>query len=329
MAFSTQSGALGLAILEYAQRVNLGISTFVSIGNKADVSSNDLLQYWDDDPQHRTSSCCTWRASAIRASSARSRARSGAHKPIVAVKAGPLAAGARAASSHTGALAASDTLVDALFRDAGVIRTDDARRAVRCRDAARASAAARRAARRDSHQRRRARHPRGRRVRGARPAASRRCSIDTIDRAAGVSAGRREVCTTRWTCWRRRRAEHYAARDPLLLADPGVDSLLTIFIPPLVTAAADAARRSPKPRAARQKPVLATFLGVDDAVRDAGADPVAIGFPKPASRARARCRIRAVAVTAGGQHARLRAEVGGSAHGGRRRAGAGKRLADA
>ena len=50
VAFSTQSGALGLAILEYAQRVNLGISTFASIGNKADVSSNDLIQYWADDP---------------------------------------------------------------------------------------------------------------------------------------------------------------------------------------------------------------------------------------------------------------------------------------
>ena len=52
-AFSTQSGALGLAILEYARRVNLGLSTFASIGNKADVSSNDLIQYWSDDPQTR------------------------------------------------------------------------------------------------------------------------------------------------------------------------------------------------------------------------------------------------------------------------------------
>ena len=50
VALSTQSGALGLAILDYAARLNIGFSTFASIGNKADVSSNDLLQYWADDP---------------------------------------------------------------------------------------------------------------------------------------------------------------------------------------------------------------------------------------------------------------------------------------
>lgn len=51
MAFSTQSGALGLAILDYVRQLNLGISTFVSVGNKADVSGNDLVQYWADDPR--------------------------------------------------------------------------------------------------------------------------------------------------------------------------------------------------------------------------------------------------------------------------------------
>lgn len=56
VAMSTQSGALGLAILDYARRLNLGISTFVSVGNKADVSSNDLIQYWAEDPRPSTES---------------------------------------------------------------------------------------------------------------------------------------------------------------------------------------------------------------------------------------------------------------------------------
>ena len=122
VAFSTQSGALGLAILEYARRVNLGISTFASIGNKADVSSNDLIQYWSDDP--KTNVILLYLESFGNPRKFGQLAREvGRRKPIVAVKAGRSDAGARAASSHTGALAASDTIVDALFRHAGVIRT--------------------------------------------------------------------------------------------------------------------------------------------------------------------------------------------------------------
>jgi succinyl-CoA synthetase alpha subunit/RimJ/RimL family protein N-acetyltransferase len=75
VAMLSQSGALGLAILEHARRLQIGLSTFVSVGNKADVSGNDLLQYWEQDA-NTESSCCTSRASAIRASSARSRAGS-------------------------------------------------------------------------------------------------------------------------------------------------------------------------------------------------------------------------------------------------------------
>ena len=78
VAMSTQSGALGLAILDYARRLDIGISSFVSVGNKADVSGNDLIQYWADDPQHRRSSCSISRASAIRRSSAEIARRVGA-----------------------------------------------------------------------------------------------------------------------------------------------------------------------------------------------------------------------------------------------------------
>jgi acetyl coenzyme A synthetase (ADP forming)-like protein len=123
VAMSTQSGALGLAILDYARRLNLGISTFVSVGNKADVSSNDLIQYWAEDP--RTDVILLYLESFGNPRKfSRIAKRIARSKPIVVVKSGRSRAGARAASSHTGALASTDAVVGALFRQAGIIRTD-------------------------------------------------------------------------------------------------------------------------------------------------------------------------------------------------------------
>jgi acyl-CoA synthetase (NDP forming) len=122
VAFSTQSGALGLAILDYVRRLNLGISSFASIGNKADISGNDLIQYWAEDP--RTDVILLYLESFGNPKKFGQIARRvGRRKPIVAVKAGRSTAGARAASSHTGARATDDALVDTLLRQAGVIRT--------------------------------------------------------------------------------------------------------------------------------------------------------------------------------------------------------------
>jgi acyl-CoA synthetase (NDP forming) len=123
IAMSSQSGALGISILDYARSGGIGISQFVSVGNKADVSGNDLLLGWENDPQtdvillYLESFGNPKKFSRI----ARRIART---KPIVAVKSGRTAAGSRAASSHTGALASSDVAVDALFRQAGVIRVE-------------------------------------------------------------------------------------------------------------------------------------------------------------------------------------------------------------
>jgi len=123
VAMSSQSGALGIAILDYARRSNLGISQFVSVGNKADVSGNDLLMAWEDDPQ--TDVITLYLESfGNPAKFSRLARRIGVRKPIIAVKSGRSAAGSRAASSHTGALASSDEAVTALFRQAGVIRVD-------------------------------------------------------------------------------------------------------------------------------------------------------------------------------------------------------------
>ena len=123
IAMSSQSGALGMAILDYARASAIGISHFVSVGNKADVSGNDLLLAWEDDPQ--TDVILLYLESFGNPKKfSRIARRIGRRKPIVAVKSGRTQAGTRAASSHTGALASSDVAVGALFRQAGVIRVD-------------------------------------------------------------------------------------------------------------------------------------------------------------------------------------------------------------
>ncbi|OGQ79874.1 MAG: GNAT family N-acetyltransferase [Deltaproteobacteria bacterium RIFCSPLOWO2_12_FULL_60_19] len=123
VAMSSQSGALGLAILALAGQRGLGLSTFVSVGNKADVSSNDLLQYWEEDPRTRLILLYLESFGNPRRF-ARIARRVSRSKPIVAIKAGRTGAGTRAAGSHTAALAASDVAVDALFRQTGVIRAE-------------------------------------------------------------------------------------------------------------------------------------------------------------------------------------------------------------
>lgn len=123
IALGSQSGALGLAILEYARALNLGLSTFVSIGNRADVSSNDLLQYWEQDPA--TGVILLYLESFGNpkkfAPIARNITR---NKPVIAVKSGRTPAGSRAAASHTGALATAEVASEALFSQAGIIRVD-------------------------------------------------------------------------------------------------------------------------------------------------------------------------------------------------------------
>ena len=123
VAFSSQSGALGLAILEYASHLGIGISHFVSVGNKADVSGNDLLEFWEHDPG--TAMVLLYLESFGNPRKFLELARRiSRRKPIVAVKSGRTRAGIRAASSHTGSLAGADTAVTALCQQAGVIRTD-------------------------------------------------------------------------------------------------------------------------------------------------------------------------------------------------------------
>jgi acetyl coenzyme A synthetase (ADP forming)-like protein len=126
LGFLSQSGALGVAILNIARQLDIGFSHFVSMGNKADVSGNDLLQYWEDDP--RTDLILMYLESFGNPRRFFQVARRvSKRKPIVAVKSGRTPAGARAASSHTGALVSAqglDIATDALLEQCGVIRVN-------------------------------------------------------------------------------------------------------------------------------------------------------------------------------------------------------------
>jgi acyl-CoA synthetase (NDP forming) len=258
VAFSSQSGALGLAILEHAGRLNLGISSFVSVGNKADVSTNDLLEYWEHDPRTRVILMYVESFGNPRRFSQICR-RVGRTKPIVAVKAGRSRAGARAAGSHTGALAENDALVDALFQDAGVIRTETLEELFEVAALL-------------SHQP----LPSGPRVAiltnagGPGILAADACDAHGLQvphlaaettaalrgflpAAAGFSNPVDMLATAS--------ADDYRRAIPLLLADPAVDALLTIFIPPLVTDTSDVARAIAETARGSAKPMLATFFG--------------------------------------------------------------------
>ncbi|HXX82280.1 MAG TPA: GNAT family N-acetyltransferase [Thermodesulfovibrionales bacterium] len=123
LSIGSHSGALGLALLDYVKSNNLGIAHFASIGNRVDISSNDFLEFWRDD--ENTGVILLYLESFGNPRKFSRIARSVSRKkPIVAVKSGRSEVGRRAASSHTGALAVSDIAVDALFRQAGVIRVN-------------------------------------------------------------------------------------------------------------------------------------------------------------------------------------------------------------
>jgi acetyl coenzyme A synthetase (ADP forming)-like protein len=258
VAMSTQSGALGLAILDYARRLNIGISSFVSVGNKTDVSSNDLIQYWAQDPH--TSVILLYLESFGNPKRFSDIARRvGRIKPIVAVKSGRSQAGARAASSHTGALATSDTAVDALFRQAGVIRTGTLEGLF---DVAALLA----------HQP----IPRGPRVAiltnagGPGILAADACEAKGLEVPALSERTRAELRAflpaaasvgNPVDMLASAPPEHYRQALAAIVRDENVDSVLTIFIPPLVTEPdAVAAAIVDGARHANGKPVAAIFM---------------------------------------------------------------------
>jgi acetyl coenzyme A synthetase (ADP forming)-like protein len=282
VAMSTQSGALGLAILDYARRLNIGISTFVSVGNKADVSSNDLIQYWAEDP--RTDVILLYLESFGNPRNfGRIARRISRDKPIVAVKSGRSGAGARAASSHTGALASTEAAVNALFRHAGVIRTDTL---VELFDVASLLA----------HQP----VPKGRRVAiltnagGPGILCADACEAHGLELPALTDATVAELrsflpaaasVANPVDMLASAPAEHYRRATRTLLADERIDSLIVIFIPPLVTAPDEvAAAIVDGTGEIGNKPVLANFMRAEGAPSILGKIP-SFAFPEAAAAA--------------------------------------------
>jgi acetyl coenzyme A synthetase (ADP forming)-like protein len=285
IAMSTQSGALGLAILDYARQLDIGISTFVSVGNKADVSGNDLIQYWSDDDRTRVILLYVESFGNPRkfAEIARRVAR---RKPIVVVKSGRSASGARAASSHTGALASSDRIVDALFHQAGVIRTDTLEELF---DVAALLA----------HQP----VPRGRRVAIITNAGGPGILSADACEAQGLELPRLSDATLATLksflppaaavanpvdMIASASAEDYRRALAAVLADDRVDSVLVIFIPPLVTKSEDVARAVKDAAATRpDKPVVGIFMSAQ-VPRDRLSPIPCFEFPESAAVALAR-----------------------------------------
>jgi acetate---CoA ligase (ADP-forming) len=286
IGFSSQSGALGLAAMDYAGALGLGISSFVTVGNKADISGNDLLHYWETDS--RTDVILLYLESFGNPRKfARIARRVGRSKPIVAVKSGRSSAGARATSSHTGALlAASDVPVDALFRQAGVIRTDTLEEMFGV-----AALLANQPL------------PTGRRVaivtNVGGPAI---LCADTLEAqglevpvlAEATQARLREFLPAEASL--ANPVDMLAAATPdqyrcvlsVVADDPHVDAVIAIFIPPLITRAEDVAQAivDAVGGAANRKPTLAVFMGsqgMPQALRAPGVHIPSYAFPESAA----------------------------------------------
>jgi acetate---CoA ligase (ADP-forming) len=287
IGFSSQSGALGLALLETAKARNLGLSAFVSIGNKADVSSNDLLEYWEDDPETNLILLYLESFGNPRRFGRIAR-RVARRKPILAMKSGTTSSGARAASSHTAALAGSEAAVDALFQQAGVLRAETLEELI---DAAALLSTQP--------------LPAGRRVAVLTNAGGLGIlAADACD-AEGLALTELSAATTERLAHflpaeaslanpvdmlGSATAESYESAVPALLADPLVDALIVLFVPPVTAGAEEVAAavlRAVEQVGDLDKPVLAAILSAEGTPTSLqGTSSVAV-FPYPESAARA------------------------------------------
>lgn len=293
--FVSQSGAMGLSVLDYAKEYGIGISQFVSMGNKPDVSGNDLLLHWEHDPSIGLVLMYVENFGNPRKflEIARRMTRT---KPIIVVKSGRSKVGARAASSHTGALAASDSLVDAMLSQAGVMRAESVEELF---DLAMAFS-------------------------GERTPRSRRTAVVTNSGGPGILAADAlervavelpELAPETVARLKPLFPEEASLRNPLdmiasatppgyraaldaLLDDPNVDSALAIFVPPLGIRQADVAEAIASVAGAHpDKPVLAVLMG-REGLPQGKAELHEVGvpayiFPESAARAlSALCRQR-------------------------------------
>jgi acetate---CoA ligase (ADP-forming) len=287
IAFSSQSGALGLALLEKAAERRLGFSAFVSIGNKADVSSNDLLEWWEDDEASELV-LLYLESFGNPQKFGRLARRVARRKPILALKAGATGAGARAASSHTAALASSDTAVDALFHQTGVIRAATLEELVDT------------AALLSSQP-----LPRGRRVGVLTNAGGLGILCADACEAAGLElpelgeetkAALSDAVPADASLVNpvdllgSATADTYERALPPLLADKRFDALIVLFVPPVVAGADEVAAtiRDTVARLRPDKAVLAVVIsaeGTPPPLREAGAAVASFPYPESAAHA--------------------------------------------
>jgi acetyl coenzyme A synthetase (ADP forming)-like protein len=296
IGFSSQSGALGLAVLERGASRGLGLSAFVSVGNKADVSSNDLLEYWEDDPD--TDLVLLYLESFGNPRKfARLARRVARKKAILAMKGGRTTAGQRAAGSHTAALAGSTAAVEALFRQAGVIEADSLEELA---DAAVLLSSQP--------------LPQGRRVGILTNAGGLGILCADACSAAGIELPplAAETCARLAEILPREASlanpvdmlgsavgSTYEAVLPHVLADPGIDAVIVLFVPPVVAGAeevAEAVVRGVERGGQPDKPVLAAFIsdeGIPASLLRRGSGVAGFEYPESAARALAHAADRA------------------------------------
>jgi acetate---CoA ligase (ADP-forming) len=286
VGFVSQSGALGLALIDLAGDRGLGVSSFASIGNRADITANDFLEYWESDDQTQVALLYIESFSDPRRFSRVAR-RVGHDMPVVVVKSGRSAAGQRATSSHTGALlAASDVTVDALFEQAGVIRTETLSElldvssllssqpvpegprvgivtnaggpGIMCADACEAA---------------------GLEIPEL-PHAVRESLRRVLPPEAGLLNPVDMIATAT--------AEHYRETIRTMAEWDGIDALIVIFIRPLLTRAVDVAGaiEEAAEQVAREIPIQAVFMSPQDhaAIREVSSLPIH-SYPEDAARA--------------------------------------------
>jgi len=284
VAFLSQSGALGETVLARAEAIGVGLAMFASIGNKADVSGNDLLEYWGDDDDIEVILLYLENfgnpRNFARIASAVTRV-----KPVIAVKSGRTAAGARAASSHTGSLAGSDAATEALLAQCGVLR---ALTVDELFDLGKAF----------SH----SKLPRGRRVAvisnagGPGILAADACGQWDLDvtplaeETKGVI--RKEVhpdasLDNPIDLIAAATADHYRATLRPVMADDGIDAGIVLCVPPVTIDTTEVARAIADART--DKPIIGCFMGIESTGIELleGAGVPVFDFPESAVRAMA------------------------------------------
>lgn len=275
IGFMSQSGALGEGILNHARKLGIGFSMFASVGNKADISGNALLDYWRDDPATQIILLYleSFGAPETFTKIARDITRV---KPIIAVKSGKTTAGARATASHTGALAGYDIGVDALFDQCGVLRVNSIEELF---DLAKAF---------DQQP-----VPKGNRVAILTNAGG--PGILATDAAAGIGLDVVRLDPKTIEILKANLPPEAATGNPVdmiasatpdqfemaldsLSADPNVDALIVVFVPPIMIDEMGVADAIIRTRARTDKPYLTCFMGPGEG--SMGADRLkAAGIP--------------------------------------------------